>query len=57
MFRSSEIAETLQQPLYIYMQFTVVSTDDFTCLLVGGTATALFFHVLNGNMVSHGTKA
>jgi hypothetical protein len=39
------------------MQFTVVSTDDFTCLLVGGTVTALFFHVLNGNMVSHVTKA
>ena len=57
MSRSSEIAETLQQPLYIYMQFTVVSSDDFTCLLVGGTVTALLFHSLNGDMFSPVTNA
>jgi hypothetical protein len=38
------------------MQLSVVFIDDFTCLLVGGTVTALFSQALNGYMVSPVTK-
>jgi hypothetical protein len=38
------------------MQLSVVFIDDLTCLLVDGTVTALFFHVLNSYVVSNVTN-
>ena len=53
--KSPEIAEAYTATV-IYMQLSVVFIDDLTCLLAGGTVTALFFHVLHGYMVSHVTN-